>query len=303
MLKNHSSILLSLLSVCAITAQGMELTINGDTYNEDKLQEISTTYLKTDFMGLEQAQKEEIVNNIVMMEILFKEAKENGIDKTPEYLSIVEKVEKMILLDQYSKKLFNDTIVTDKEISKYYQANSSQFEPKDMVNMAQILVSTEEEAKKIIKEILSQRNREEGFKTSVRKYSLNPGENLDGNLGWFTKDDMEPEFKETLFKLAKNQISEEPIQSTAGWHVVMVVDKKKSEAISEKEFIEDVNNDDKLKEKIQYYIFEEEGKKNIEALKKVYNRNNHRRSIDDNFKFTDGANQKDGVQTHWYSVN
>jgi peptidyl-prolyl cis-trans isomerase C len=92
--------------------------------------------------------------------------------------------------------------ITDAAMKQVYDDAVKQMPSEQEVHARHILVPTEEEAKAIEAE-------------------LKKG----GDLGYFTKDQMVPEFAEAAFKLDKGQISD-PIHTQFGWHIIKVEDKR-----------------------------------------------------------------------------
>jgi peptidyl-prolyl cis-trans isomerase C len=89
------------------------------------------------------------------------------------------------------------------------------------VRARHILVATEGEAKDIEAQLKSGAD----FATLAKQKSKDPGAAEGGELGYFTKDQMVPEFAEAAFKLDKGQISD-PVKTQFGWHVIEVEDKR-----------------------------------------------------------------------------
>ncbi len=90
------------------------------------------------------------------------------------------------------------------------------------VHARHILVATEEEAKEIEAEL----KKGADFATLAKEKSKDPsGAANGGDLGYFTKDQMVPEFAEAAFKLDKGQISD-PVHTQFGWHIIKVEDKR-----------------------------------------------------------------------------
>jgi peptidyl-prolyl cis-trans isomerase C len=89
------------------------------------------------------------------------------------------------------------------------------------VHARHILVPTEDEAKAIEAEL----KKGADFAALAKEKSKDPGAADGGDLGYFTKDQMVPEFSEAAFKLDKGQISD-PIHTQFGWHIIKVEDKR-----------------------------------------------------------------------------
>jgi peptidyl-prolyl cis-trans isomerase C len=90
------------------------------------------------------------------------------------------------------------------------------------VRARHILVATEAEAKTILADLKKGGN----FETIAKEKSKDPGAAAQGgDLGYFTKDQMVPEFAEVAFKLQKGELSD-PVKTQFGWHIIKVEDKR-----------------------------------------------------------------------------
>jgi peptidyl-prolyl cis-trans isomerase C len=110
---------------------------------------------------------------------------------------------------------------TDDAMHKVYDEAIKQTPNEQEVHARHILVATEGEAK----DIETQLKNGADFAALAKEKSKDPGAAEGGDLGWFTKDQMVPEFAEAAFKLDKGQISD-PIKTQFGWHVIKVEDKR-----------------------------------------------------------------------------
>ena len=112
------------------------------------------------------------------------------------------------------------TVATDDAEHKVYDDVSKQQKPEDEYHARHILVPTEDEAKAALARVKGG----EDFAKVADEVSKDPG-SQGGDLGWFTKDKMVPEFAEAAAKLNKGQISD-PVKSQFGWHVIQLEDKR-----------------------------------------------------------------------------
>ncbi len=91
------------------------------------------------------------------------------------------------------------------------------------IDARHILVKTEAEAKQIIAQL------EHGadFVKLAKEKSIDPaGKDSGGDLGWFTKDQMVPEFADAAFSLKVGQFTKTPVKTRFGWHVIKLVDRR-----------------------------------------------------------------------------
>jgi peptidyl-prolyl cis-trans isomerase C len=111
--------------------------------------------------------------------------------------------------------------VTDEAMHKVYDDALKQVAPEQEVHARHILVATEDEAKAI--EALLKKGGD--FAALAKEKSKDPSAADGGDLGYFTKDQMVPEFAEAAFKLDKGQISD-PVKTQFGWHIIKIEDKR-----------------------------------------------------------------------------
>jgi peptidyl-prolyl cis-trans isomerase C len=111
--------------------------------------------------------------------------------------------------------------MTDDAMHKVYDEAIKQTPNEQEVHARHILVATEGEAK----DIEAQLKNGADFAALAKQKSKDPGAAEGGDLGYFTKDQMVPEFAEAAFKLDKGQISG-PIKTQFGWHIIKVEDKR-----------------------------------------------------------------------------
>lgn len=148
-----------------------------------------------------------------------------------------------VLKDKYG------TEVTEKDASEFYAANEQRFEHEDQVHARHILISVEkeaeeekvEEAKKKAEEIAKEvKASGADFEAIAREKSEDPtAAQSGGDLGFFTKERMVPEFSEAAFAMNKGDISD-PIRSDFGFHIIEVLDKKEAGKTSFEEAKEDI---------------------------------------------------------------
>ncbi|HEX5215516.1 MAG TPA: peptidylprolyl isomerase [Vicinamibacterales bacterium] len=150
--------------------------------------------------------------------------------KSPETRKAVGTIEFQRRLAFVQNKLMMETMlqsvgkdaVNDKAMRQVYDDAVKQMSKDEEVRARHILVPTEAEAKAILDDLKKGAN----FETVAKEKSKDPGAAAQGgDLGYFTKDQMVPEFAEVAFKLPKGEISD-PVKSQFGWHIIKVEDKR-----------------------------------------------------------------------------
>ncbi|GIW22795.1 MAG: foldase protein PrsA [Candidatus Sericytochromatia bacterium] len=195
-------------------------------------------------------------NNFNNDEKSFKDAlKANGLT-----LSILKNsINEELLIEKVKNKILDDKFkTTDKELRDYYEKNKDLFDKKEKVKASHILVKDE----KLANEILDKINKGEDFSKLAEKYSEDPGsKNKGGDLGFFAKGQMVPEFEKVAWDLKLNEVSK-PVKTQFGFHIIKKTGFEKAEKFDFEKSKKEVEN--KLKEQKKTEIL----KNYIEELRK-----------------------------------
>lgn len=127
-----------------------------------------------------------------------------------------QKVLMEALLEKESRGAVNEAAM-----KKIYDDSVAQNKPVEEVHARHILVETEEKAK----EVLAKLKAGGDFVALAKSESKDHGSADGGDLGYFAKEQMVPEFSEAAFKLEKGGLSE-PVKSQFGWHIIKLEDKR-----------------------------------------------------------------------------
>jgi peptidyl-prolyl cis-trans isomerase C len=140
-------------------------------------------------------------------------------DQTPEFAKKVAYCREQLLMKSVLEQVAK-TAATDAAIKAAYDEAAKAQKPQTEIHARHILVGTEDEAKTALKRVMGG----EEFALVAKDVSKDPGAE-GGDLGWFTKDRMVPEFADAAFKLDVGQVSD-PVKSPFGWHIIEILDKR-----------------------------------------------------------------------------
>jgi peptidyl-prolyl cis-trans isomerase C len=111
--------------------------------------------------------------------------------------------------------------LTDEALHQTYNEAVKSMGGQEEVRARHILVETEDEAKAILDQLKGGAD----FATLAKEKSKDPGAAEGGDLGYFTKDQMVPEFAEVAYKMYPGQLSN-PVKTQFGWHIIKLEDKR-----------------------------------------------------------------------------
>lgn len=158
---------------------------------------------------------EMIINNQIVMQ----GAEKAGVLDRPEIKTQLRLAKEHIVGQTYLDELLS-AHVTEEEMQDYYNQEIKNFRREEEIHAKHILLKTEKEAQDIIVQLKA------GADFSELANSKSLDENTEGgDLGYFTKAMMIPEFGDAVFDMKKGQLSA-PIKTPFGWHVVLVEDKR-----------------------------------------------------------------------------
>ena len=143
--------------------------------------------------------------------------------------------ESLIMEKLLEEAVYSKVDVTDKEISDYYTANREQFDRPAQVRARQIVVADEAEGQ----ELLGLLRQGRPFAEIAAEYSLSPDAEQGGDLGFFARGEMPPEFDDVVFDLPVNRLSD-LVKSEYGYHIFLVEEKRKAVRLKKKEVSEEI---------------------------------------------------------------
>src|ERR1700712_3050227 len=170
------------------------------------------------------AKKENVLAFLIDMKIVAKEAEDKKIADRDDFKPRLAFARNRLLMDNLLA-VEGKAATTDENMKKVYEDASKQITGEQEVHARHILVETEDEAKKVEDEL----KKGADFAELAKKTSKDPGAADGGDLGFFTKDQMVPEFSAVAFTLEPGKISD-PVKSQFGWHVIKVEEKRSRKA-------------------------------------------------------------------------
>ena len=114
----------------------------------------------------------------------------------------------------------------DEVLSQVYLSETAADSGQEEAHARHILVDTEEQAKQVIADL----DKGADFAALAKERSTDPGGSEGGDLGWFSAEQMVPEFSTAAFAMEPGSYSKQPVKSQFGWHVILLEEKRKAPA-------------------------------------------------------------------------
>jgi peptidyl-prolyl cis-trans isomerase C len=168
--------------------------------------------------------KDNVLSFLIDMKIVAKVAEDKKIADRDDFKTRLAFARNRLLMDNLLA-VEGKAATTDEAMKRVYDDASKQITGEQEVHARHILVETEDEAKQIEDEL----KKGADFAELAKKKSKDPGASDGGDLGFFTKDQMVPEFSAVAFALEPGKISD-PVKSQFGWHVIKVEEKRNRKA-------------------------------------------------------------------------
>lgn len=180
-----------------------------------------------------------VLSQLVNQKLLLLDAQRNLYEAEATFRTRLAQLKEELLVDYAAEKAISSVTVTDADLNKYYEENKEKFNTGETVNASHILVSTEEEAQKILSEI---RGGSITFEDAARKYSSCPSKDNGGNLGDFGRGQMVPEFDKAVFEMAEGEVSVTPVKTQFGYHLIKLNSRSEAKALQLSEIKDELYN-------------------------------------------------------------
>ena len=168
--------------------------------------------------------KKNLLSFLIDMKIVVKAAEDKKVENDEDFKKRLAFARNRALMDSLLATE-GKAAATDEAMKKVYDDASRQTSGEQEVHARHILVETEDEAKAVEEEL----KKGADFAELAKKKSKDPGASDGGDLGFFTKGQMVPEFSAVAFALEPGKISD-PVKSQFGWHIIKVEEKRNHKA-------------------------------------------------------------------------
>lgn len=167
----------------------------------------------------------QIKEELIAREIFMQEAKRRGLDATDDYKNQLELARQSILIRTLMADVQQKSAVTDAEVQAEYDKFVKENAGKEF-RARHILVETEDQAKALIAQI----KKGGKFEDLAKKNSKDTGSGANGgDLDWANPAGFVPEFSAAMTKLAKGDMTEAPVKSQFGWHIIRLDDVREAQ--------------------------------------------------------------------------
>lgn len=250
MFNKSKRVILSLVASGAILSSAMAMdskvyaTVNGDKVTSQDIQMVIRDP-RVKFDSLPKNTQKRVLDKIIEQKLLSADILKTDIVKDKQYLDALKSIKQSLALQVWMQKKHNSLNISDNEAKDFYNKNKSKFQQKAQMKASHILVKTEKEANNIIATLKKSKNLKSDFTQMAKDKSVGPSGKNGGELGWFTKEKMVPEFSKATMKLSKGEITTSPIKTRFGYHIIYLDDKKPASTAA----FNDVK--EKIKEKIK----------------------------------------------------
>ena len=166
-----------------------------------------------------------LVDQVVTSTLLLAKANEEKLADNPEVEAQLQRAHDNALRDAVVKQAIDQGATEDKLKAAYEAMKSQPGFAFEETRAAHILVADEATALDIIKQLQGGAD----FATLAKEKSTDPSAKTNaGDLGYFRREAMVPEFSEAAFTIAPGTVSDKPVKSQFGWHVIKVEDRRQT---------------------------------------------------------------------------
>jgi len=218
----HVALMLSgLIAAGAVNAQSASIKVNGVTIPQQRVEFFVKNLVaqgRPDTPELRNSVRDHLINQ----ELLVQESRRRGLDKNAEVAMQLDLARQDVLAGALMREVTKGSAVTEDIIKKEYERLKTQLGSREF-KARHILVDKEDEAKEVIAQI----KQGASFEKLAGERSKDPGSKVrGGELDWSPAGQYVKPFADALTRLKKGQMTDTPVQTNFGWHVIRVDDER-----------------------------------------------------------------------------
>ena len=213
-----------LAAACAIAvpvyAQNVA-TVNGKAISQESLDQFVALLIEQGAQDTPEL-RTQVKDEMVKRQVVVQAAEKAGIDKQASVQQEIELARQGILVRALMSDHLKNNPVSDDKIKAEYDKIKKMQAGKKEYKVRHILVSDEKAATDLTAAIKSKKT---SFEEAAKKDSIDPGSGKNGgDLGWAPSTNYVPEFAQAVEKLKKGQMTDKPVKSQFGWHIIQLDD-------------------------------------------------------------------------------
>lgn len=198
-------------------------TVNGKPITKAQVDQFVSLLISQgaqDSPQLREQVKQEMIGRMVAVQAA-ERAKIDRLDNVKQELDLArQSILVRALMEDYLKK----NPISEAELKQEYEAIKKDQANRNEYQVRHILVAEEDKAKELIKQLKA---KEVSFEEAAKKNSIDPGSGQKGGeLGWSQSTSYVPEFAQAVESLKKGEMTQEPVKTQFGWHIVQVEDSR-----------------------------------------------------------------------------
>ena len=170
---------------------------------------------------------EDLLERVIDIKLFAQEGKKMKLDEEPSVRAAIDFVIEKVLMQAFLSKYVQENL-KEENLKASYNNFIADETSREEIKASHILMDTESEAIDVINML----NDGDDFAELAKNKSTGPSGPSGGDLGWFKRGQMVPPFEKAAFSLNKNEITQRPVQTQFGWHVIKIFDKRIPEAPS-----------------------------------------------------------------------
>ncbi|MFH1877803.1 MAG: peptidylprolyl isomerase [Candidatus Omnitrophota bacterium] len=203
---------------------GVLAFIGGTEITVDDFEE-RISHMPERYRDVIKKRKGEFLDDIINDTLLYQEALRCNLRKDKDVQKVIEQARKKILIARLLKDKVDDAIeITEEDIRVFYEENKSDYMTPEILRVSHILVFSREDADDILEEIAKGQK----FEDMARAKSIDPTAQRGGDIGYFPKGQLMPEFEMACDDLDINEISG-VVRTKLGYHIIKLTDRRSPE--------------------------------------------------------------------------
>jgi peptidyl-prolyl cis-trans isomerase C len=226
-------------------------TVNGKPVPKSEFELYITNMKRQSGREVSEEQKGELLDQYISMQLAAEEAEKAGVDQDQKVRDQLALARLQVLVDAGLQKYLEAHPVQESELRPEYDAQVAALPPE--YHARHILVEDRAAAEAITRELKGGAD----FAKLAAKRSKDPSGKSGGDLGWFSLDSMVPPFANAVKAMQPGQLTEQPVQSQYGWHVIKLEETRPSSAPPF----------DEVKDRVKMFVQQKKLKAHLEELR------------------------------------